>query len=681
MTDDHQSLDSQSTTTPIEELRNLRVAIVDDAFDTLEQRGLSLREKEDLWRYIEFDTDVRKEIAELNETVHSANDLSEELVSTLLASRLTYPAFATRWDASEAGLRMMQARRPVESLEKYLRDVLNMNVRSFGSDVAVGILTEYRPDFVFLDWYLGDDIEMSLHGSISASDDSQAVAAAVAKVKDLMEEWPDSLPKPLVILMSSKPHVREYAKEFCHRSSILRGMFYAIPKSVLTDIFYLRMHMHLFSMSLAPGRQLQEFMDTMRGEYIRTRDRLLQDISDLSLTDYAYIQRLSLQRDGQPLGDYLLWLFSAYMGHLLFGEALKTVRANLDGMTFGAALPSLEPPSDMLTEIYHTALFDMSVGPVSAHPLAGDTSISTGQEIPALALGDLFVREAQDPKRGGVSDEHGISTEAPGLTGVGAEADLFLLITAQCDLEFRPDSQNRARKASESLVLIPGSLTSVGDSTQHESRPKTELFRWDGRNYRIEWDTKRIQVISQGGFEEWRRKERIQRIARLRLPFALEVQRAFASDLTRVGAPVVPPIYQAVTARLLLGDKDRKSFVAEEVMAEGEDVFLVLTTEGQQCVLTMPLLRRIRTLLNARLEELRVEVGTNGEANIHLSNRIASLERAIEDDDQWEKLRAPLGFDAKNLFGGHVQVLSSVNVGDACGEKVVVAISLDIDKV
>ena len=165
--------------------------------------------------------------------------------------------------------------------------------------------------------------------------------AAVTKARAILADWPSDRPKPLIVLMSSKPGVEAAAGVFCREAEILRGMFYAVPKSTLNDAFNLRLHLNLFAMSVPAGRRLQAFMDALRHEFLGARKRFLEAISDLTLTDYAYIQRLCLQNEGQPLGDYLLWLFSTYLGQLLFAEALKDVRNDLDSMTFEQALPRL----------------------------------------------------------------------------------------------------------------------------------------------------------------------------------------------------------------------------------------------------------------------------------------------------------------------------------------------------
>ena len=221
------------------------------------------------------------------------------------------------------------------------------------------------------------------------------------------------------------------------------------------------------------------------------------------MTDYAYIQRLCLQREGQPLGDYLIWLFSTYLGQLLFAEALKDARTDLDSMTFEQALPSLGPPSDTLTDIYHTALFDTSVGPVVTHPLAGILQeASTAKGHPAIALGDLLrLRDsasADDNQNSGACRDNDLRTRRGREFGselmAKVDAELLLVINAQCDLVYRPASGDiTASEKDLTILLLPGTPRPVRNRGGGSSKLSTELYQQDGVNYRIEWDTKNVQ--------------------------------------------------------------------------------------------------------------------------------------------------------------------------------------------
>ena len=676
-----------SLTTLLREEGVERVAIVDDAFDSIAHRGLKDEEANDLWANLEFDDGFHAQVERIGKRVDTANDLTGELIDEFLVNKAEVPRFDEVWSQSLAGVRTSERLQPVMALRNQLQGPLKLHVQTYGSDTEPSTLVDYDPQLIFLDWYLGDDGAQTAGAIIPDAGTHPAVLAAANKAREILEGWPKDKPKPLIILMSSKPGVEADAGAFCRQAKILRGMFYAVPKATLSDSFSLRLHLNLFAMSLPAGRRLQSFMDTLRQEFETARMGFLDTLSDLTLTDYACIQRLCLQNEGQPLGDYLLWLFSTYLGQKLFAEGLKEVGNDLDTMTFEQAVPSAGPPSATLADIYHTALFDTSVGPVVSHPLAETNENAPEQVHPAIALGDVLRyqgRTAIDTDESGdVVAEEGSDTEkelrppsdtnaesveysednqedTSSKNGAGGESnpDLLVLINAQCDLAYRPDAEDATDSVNHlAIVLLPGTLNPLGAKRSGPSKPKTELYQQDGQNYRIEWDTKNVQTIPFARFREWMKDKGYERSSRLRLPHALEIQRAFASDVTRIGSPVSPPIYQPIEIQLLRPNSQGNAYEALDGVEEGEAAFLVLTRSGQQCVFTLPLLAKLRKLL---------------------ADRGVTIEEA-----DWVKLRSPFKLPALSnpwtLSSGRFRIERGAKQGQECHSSFAVTVGLDID--
>src|SRR5581483_1070678 len=181
---------------------------------------------------------------------------------------------------------------------------------------------------------------------------------------------------------------------------------------------------------------------------------------------------------------------------------------------------------------------------------------------------------------------------------------------------------------------------------------------------------------------------RHERRARLRLPFALEVQRAFAADLTRVGMPVAPPIYQAVDIRLLRATN--RQFDQLEPLGESEAAFLVLSRDEhdghkivQKCVLTLPLVRRLKQMLEARLatieDQLPADTGDEWQQQLLRQQREA-LRRAIDSNPDWTKLLDPIEMPTdtkpRSFVAGFIQIVRNKDVGDECAVKAIAAVSL-----
>lgn len=684
-----------------------RVAIVDDYYDPPEHLELNPRDAADLWGLLEFEDDALAELAELGHTISGPEGLTGPVLASFLANRERCPTFDALWQRSIAGQRREEQSAQLARIEGHLQDPLGLSVATFGSSSSVEEMADGGAQLFLLDWRLGEDHET-------------AIEAAVRKASDIHEHWPAGQPRPLIVLMSSVPSVTTHAEEFRRRSRLLAGMFHAVPKAELSNAFSLQMHLQTLAMSLPAGHRVQEFVDALCEKVRTVGDDFIERISALTLSDYAYIQSLSLQADGQPLGDYLMWLFSAYFGHLLFGRALREQRDELDALTF-TPLPSQTVPSRQLAEMYRYALFDVDVGPVTSHPRAaaapagtvqGDAAPapdgdSTVQAVdagdPMLSLGDVFVPVGAAPAvadEGAGADARSPAPEHPAGVAEHGEAprppDLTMVINAQCDLAFSPEG-GRTIERGRSILLLPGTLHPVREPIpdRYKDAPRTELYEHEGRSYRVLWNTKEVKTVPYGEFRRWHDgagphagtgATPHERKARLRLPFALEVQRAFAADLTRVGMPVAPPIYQAVDIRLL--HATGKRFDQVEAPGDSEAAFLVLSRDGhkvvQQCVLTLPLVQRLRRMVEARLTALEDQLSggaADKRSQQQLQTQVDALRRAIANHTDWAKLLSPIDMPtetrARPFVGGYIQIVRNKSVGDECPtDKVIAAVSL-----
>lgn len=669
-------------------LENLKhVTVIDDVYDPVEFQPT---ERDDLWAWLERDDAALEELLRLGHPVSESHELTDKVLADFSDHRNECPALDAIWRKSSIGERIDGGHALVD---KWVGRLLGQGllVSTFGANVPTEKVIATEAQLLFLDWHLGGDPK-------------KAVQGAVDKARAVLKQWP--APKPLIVLMSSRPGVIAEADEFCRRSKILRGMFYPVTKNDLTDQVMLGMYMRLFDQSIQPGRRIQEFIDALHIKLHEVSEEFLNGISELRLIDYAYIQNLSLQSDGQPLGDYLSWLFSTYLGQLLFAEGLQLPLSELNTITFNNVLPSLDSPSERLTEIYHCALFDRNVGPVGPHPWAtgGDSAGATNSQ-PVLTLGDVFqamsggvpVAAAAEPaavddfEHRIIKDERlirALATTQPASVAPSAAdkvPDLYMVINAQCDLAFTPDQKKRPMNPDRSILLLPGYLEQINKRSKRKSIAKTELYRSDqGQRQRIAWDATEVQTVPHGVFVDWMRARGFERVARLRLPFALEAQRGFANGLTRIGTPVMPPIYQQVSFQAFRVWTDKPCERLEELSAD-EAVFVILTKDKQQpqqkCILTFTLVKRLKALLEERLSDMQVEL-ESGSERTHLQDKINALKQALADEQKWFSLLFPQNMPEptrpQKLLGGHIQM---VREGDECGAdaKLIVSLSLDDD--
>ena len=610
------------------------VVIVDDARDTFAENEPTVDEIEDLWSKLEFDNGALDEIAALDVPRPTRmEDLSGSLIDLLRKKSDQCPNFDGIWASSQLGVVHAAAVRQIDKLTALITERVGMEPQVFGSDCEPDEIAVQQPQLVFMDWRLG------------RSDQQQAVQAAVDKATRILSSCESTdVDKPLIVLISSSVLPDDVTNDFCRRSRIIKGMFYAVNKRILTNPVHFPTYMHLFESSLTTGRKLQSLMDSLHSNFAKLSTKFLDHISELTLADYAFVQSLSLRDDSQPLGDYLLWLFSTYLGQLLLTEPLKDVRADLDATAWYGTVPSFEPPSERLNELYRNALYDTSVDRVNGHPLAGQEDIPVSIVGP-LGLGDIFLRE---------------ESADPDTQDSLPNQDVMMLISPQCDLECRPENFDR------NVVLIGGTFIPFQDRANHRDATITDLFVHQDNHYSIVWNLKSAETVVYREFGSWLSQRGYQREARLRLPLALEVQRAFAADFTRIGTRIAPPIYQPLAMELKRANRLLNAYEHVDRFDDGKGAFLMLTKRGQQCVLTTELLTGLRSILSEELAVMR-DQGQQPDAPQYLPAQMAALENVLGDQSKWSQLHSPFHLpqvdSPMNVIDGWVQVVLG-NPGD-----------------
>ena len=549
------------------------VLIVDDAFDRPSRTDFAHNELADFWNDLALDSpDQYKTLPEPLKSIPVSEDkIDDAYVEKLYDQRDNLGPLQEAYDRHLRAI-LGEKHGHLDPLVEKLEN-LGLEVVSIGTKVPVDL---GQAQLIFLDYYLG------------TAGDEAAVATARKTVRDLLEFYPAGSEKPIVVLMSSNDDVNRLAEEFRGQTGIVGGMFYFVPKSDLTDRVRLFLNLDMLAMALPDGHLIQKFMDTIESNIKTIALDFLRDIKRLNLDDYVYIQRLSLQAEGHPLGDYLLWLYSAYFGHVLFERSLGNESRELDSMTFDDWIPSQLIPSTQLTAMYQAALFDTTVGQLGPHPrwskkvddgvLAhSKQGASPGQEEKLSVTHEVGRNAISNCKNGeGQRDDAGEAARALPYFNMGdifqrpETAELLMVCNPACDLEFTPDGK-RIPNPEDSILFIPGTLEKLVEPSSSDTL-RTELFMFGEDSYRILWQPKQLRAIPYRNVEEWLSSHGFARVARLRMPFSLEIQQYFASKLTRVGVPVPPPFYRPLQVavykrgddgnfeRLAIGESQKKAF-------------------------------------------------------------------------------------------------------------------------
>ena len=615
------------------------VVLVDDAYDSFEMNEPSLSEFEGLWTMIANQDRAKSEVAAaLGHLPTQAADLNGKLIDELLADGEKYAHFGEVWRNSQLGSDHIAALDQVNTIAGLIRGRQGTYLKTMQSDCDPEEVARFNPQLVLMDWRLGRSAQ------------GVAVQVAVDKATEILNECTTAgNGKPVIVLISSVDVTEDDATDFCRRSKILRGMYHAAKKTALTDPLKFSLYMGLFETSLSYGRRIQSFVDRLHDSFELVKETFLERVGGLTLADYSFVQSLSLQNDSQPLGDYLVWLFSTYLGQLLLTDVLHKVSAELDAMLSEGNVPNLAPPSAGFKDLYFRALFDMSVGPIGRHPSAGKDNIPQSLVGP-LGLGDIFMRPSNEAD---AVDEEFQDRQADQTTNESPTPVVYMLISPQCDLEGRFENIGR------SLMLIVGELIDFERQISRNDSTISELFIHEGSHYWIKWNLKSAETVVYHDFGSWINERGLQRVARLRLPSSLEVQRAFAADFTRIGSRVPPPIYEPIDVELLQANEQHTQYNSIDNLKGGTGGFLMLTKDGQQCALTIETAERLRGIVSAALATMKDQGRQPGAAR-HMAIRCEALDTALKDDAKWMAMLnpfdPPLVDKPQRLLDGWVRV-------------------------
>lgn len=412
--------------------------------------------------------------------------------------------------------------------------------------------------------------------------DDQDEHASINELKSIYTEL-EGGPLPIVVLMSVLELSEVQEQKVRDQTNTMPGMFYGFHKSKLGD-GNLYLVLSIIARTLPNAQGLQLFRDAIADATMEVANQVSELVESLTLEDYALIQLLSLNSDGQPLGDYVLWLLSTYFAQQMAqNRGVRDTQARVDRMVFDTIPITNWGPSDAFARAYQSAIFapaDEDITAPSFPTLTKEALKQSGDQdkIVVLHFGDIFVEEKTKTA--------------------------FMVATPECDLAF---GGTRAFPEDRSVMLIPGKLVCADIPFQKgtETRLRTELFEWDENRWRIEWYIKKAKTIPLQEFKEWAEDEGIprRRVKQIRFPFAAEIQQVYAADLTRVGVPVTPPLFQTLQATIYVATSEKKPAQICDPISAGAYVFS--SPRYCKCTLNDKLLWTLRDKLPEVMERVK----------------------------------------------------------------------------
>ena len=485
-----------------------KVLLVDDAYDppNLDSEmvaGLAdfLESEAGRSTCIEHEIEQRTVEAAANAAAEGEMD-SEELEAV---HRALYMAFVRAGRGFDPGGRFDLLKGPALALLRPLHALLgkcgeSIEVRTAGRHDCRERYREFHPQVLFVDYYLGEDVSPA--GHVAQHKKTQARKASLEFLNDVVE-WVSEDDIPAIVLMSSYnvSNVDRYRHDAGDRQ-IMSLRFQYLDKNLvrLSDRGFEIAHEAAdvlldTSQGYHFGRYLQQALVQWRMGVELALKGLLDEIRDLHIKDVAYLMRFRLHDEGQPLSEYLEWLFGECLKGLISDkvnwkhESLSkldsdtSIGANVEGAYDG--------PTERIAEFFHRVRVDKGAS----------------RDREGYQLGDLY---AQPKGR-----------------------DIRAVVTPDCDLVMRKG------KAKVSSVLTMGGTLGSFDE---EGSVADDFFLRGKTAYCLRWNPKDLATFPISGQGSLHEDDNLGFVGTLRPMYAQEMQRRALTDLSRIGLPVAPAL-------------------------------------------------------------------------------------------------------------------------------------------
>lgn len=543
----------------LEGLKFSKVAIVDDAYDDLPEVS-NLNDR--AWsRFFDDMSETEESVlraafgeAEYDRTDPDVLRRDPRFVTTTWQQRNQLGAVAR--ELFQEFERVRSSKRSVlQPLEALINDDLKLSCTMLGSkqDAKIG-----DAEIVFLDLFLG------------ATEDEDAVDRGIRRVREVVERRRTK--PPLVFLMSASSRLDELAPKVRDEAELLGCQFRTIRKSELANGSTTLERLYDLAVCYPDSQRLNHFVAEWESALKSSQVSFLKTIRALDLPDYANMQALTLDAEGEPVGDYVIDLYDLFLHKVIEGQSgLIKAAKDLNNIQWDQYPPAQFMPSESLMDMMDGALFydeertrieaDITNDPTFVR--FGDVFLSTA--APPIVVAPPAPAQAPAP---GAADPAAAREEA--VQGPPSPSRyVYMVLSQSCDL---------IRGGADRVLLLRGVANPL-TWRQHSnafSKPRTPVMNVGDRRFVIDWDILSPETWPLADMSGKLERSEVTLVRRFRLPFASQLQQLFLGNLGRVGTlAAVPSRYPAGLRVFLKAGDGKAKLVHQCALHSGEAVCLV----------------------------------------------------------------------------------------------------------
>lgn len=491
--------------------------------------------------------------------------------------------------------------RPLCTLLRQCGETENVEVRTAGLEDGVKSFREFHPDVLFVDYYLDRDVPPV--GDVSNVKLRKARRASLELLSQVIGST-DKKDVPAIVLMSSR--IVDDVDQYRHQVEDIMSLRFQFLKKglvkqevgkiaidhVAADVLLDTIQGYLF------GKVLQQAFGQWKVGAESALKTFLDNVGNLDTKDFAYLLRFRLREEGQPLSEYLEWLFGEYL------KSLIDEKIDWEHGSF-SRLDGNEKMEEKIEGAFEGASHNIAT-------LFDQVRVNRCQGASkgcGYRLGDLYV-EPRGRK-------------------------IRTVITPNCDLVVR-----KGKAKVDSVLTMGGRLHTFDD----ENVAADDLILRNGRAYSVRWNPKDLQTYPIQGRYALDNNKKLRFLGTLRHMYAQKMQRQALTDLSSIGLPVAPAIGITATATAWIRTKNVKN-PFKKIRIKSSTLATIIPQRAAEKSGHRILLRR--RFVNELIDQLRTmnAIMTRDDGKM--------LKKALAEPQKlYDKFLRGDGFtDAKGIFG------------------------------
>ncbi|OPG72008.1 hypothetical protein B1219_17710 [Pseudomonas ogarae] len=398
---------------------------------------------------------------------------------------------------------------PQRELLQPLLDLLEetkVSWKPFGSDYEA---RDEVPDIVFIDLKISHSTVLD-------------VSKAVSIVRKIQARHPDAI--PIIFLMSSLTvALKEKRDEFRRSCDLYASQFEKLNKDMFKRTRELQRMIADYVSAYPAIKSVRGYHAAWENAIQGAANRFQTQLRDLDVADYVALKDISLAHEKSSVGGYLTEVLMEYFLYELQGSPdIHALAGDIDKWAKGNIRSRFNINKAAETVYLSNIIFNPEL-------LKSEESSGLGYKGGKFNLGDVFLYE--DPK----TKEY---------------IKAAVVMSPACDLaryDYKDKKANHILLCEGDVSKFDGAVPVRNIKTESPVGPLiVDYVGKDGKSkYLINWNAKRpLSWCAEGVANVVAQKTPWCFAARMRMLYAIQLQRAMTNDLSRVGVQVAPSIYE-----------------------------------------------------------------------------------------------------------------------------------------